>query len=156
MLRRVFTFLIVLVAGLLVLGLLGLLFTVEDWSRDLTENVARTEPSAEDPALRPIYYSQPVRAVVRIVDGLAPDLPNWKLSGRTQGRTEVSYNFVVTSPWFGIEDDVTLTISESDLGPELGSVVNAESRSRSTGGDLGRNPRNLRELLEVIRKKLKE
>jgi uncharacterized protein (DUF1499 family) len=48
------------------------------------------------------------------------------------------------------KDDIRLSIKPADSG----SLLSAESRSRVGRGDLGQNPRNLRELLGAIRRGL--
>jgi uncharacterized protein (DUF1499 family) len=56
-------------------------------------------------------------------------------------------HFVRTTPLMRYKDDIRVRI----VPAASGSRVSAESRSRIGRGDLGQNPRNLRELLAAVR-----
>ncbi|MCI0361006.1 MAG: DUF1499 domain-containing protein [Planctomycetaceae bacterium] len=139
-----------LVVALLLAIALILVTHVEDWSRDLTINYAATSDDARDERLRPIHAAtgpaELAAAIVRCVEGL----PRWQLVERTDKPTEITLHFVRTTGLVGYKDDIRVRIVPAGEGSRL----TAESQSRVGKGDLGQNPRNLRELLGAIRASL--
>jgi len=125
-----------------------LLTQVENWSRDLTTNFAVTDDSSPDPRLRPIRTQLSPGDLAARVEGEARKLPRWELAKHTANHL-IELHFVRTTPMLRFQDDIRVRIEPS---PEGGSLLTAESRSRVGKGDLGQNPRNLRELLEAVRK----
>jgi uncharacterized protein (DUF1499 family) len=61
-------------------------------------------------------------------------------------------DLVRTTRLFRFQDDVSLTIVRSDHS----TGITAMSRSRVGVGDLGQNPRNIREILNALRVRLAE
>jgi uncharacterized protein (DUF1499 family) len=120
---------------------------VEDWSRDLRINVAATESDSPDERLRPLRSTLAASELADRVETAAGKLPGWTLDSRSAGES-VRLHFVRTTPLLRFKDDIRVTIEPQPGG---GSVLNAESRSRVGKGDLGQNPRNLRELLAAAR-----
>jgi uncharacterized protein (DUF1499 family) len=141
-----------MVAGLFFATLLGiaivLVTTVEDWSRDLSVNVATTDANSADERLRPIHSSLPPGKIAERVEAAAAALPRWELASREENAAAeeqaVLLHFIRTTPLMRFKDDIRVRI---EAAPDGGSVLTAESRSRVGKGDLGQNPRNLRELL---------
>src|SRR5262245_5291638 len=131
--------------------LIFLLAQVEDWTRDLTTNVAATEDNATDERLRPIEAAiSPQELALRVKEAVK-SLGNWRLEERDELDGGVQIHFVRTTPVLRFQDDIHVQIVPQDSGARL----TAESRSRVGKGDLGQNPRNLRELLEAVRSRLR-
>ena len=136
------------VAIVLVLAIALILVThVEDWSRDLTINPAATSDNARDERLRPIVTNASPAGMAKWVVQAAESLPRWELVERTDEAAAIRLHFVRQTGLVGYKDDIRVRIEASDGGSRL----SAESRSRVGKGDLGQNPRNLRELLGQVR-----
>jgi uncharacterized protein (DUF1499 family) len=137
-----------LLALLVVAIIVGLVSQVEDWGRDLSTNVAVTEENAADRRLLPIHSPLSPTEFADHVESAAVALPNWALAHRDSQPEGLKLHFIRTTPLLRFKDDIRVTIAPVAGG---GSVLSAESRSRIGKGDLGQNPRNLRELLASIR-----
>lgn len=123
---------------------------VEDWGRDLTTNHAATSDDAADERLRTILAAGPPGFVADLVVQAASSLPRWELVERVEEAGGMRLHFVRTTGLIGYKDDIQVQIDPAGAG----SRISAESRSRVGKGDLGQNPRNLRELLDAIRRLL--
>jgi uncharacterized protein (DUF1499 family) len=134
----------------LLTGAMGAVMRIDDWSRDLNTNHAATSAGADDPALRPIEAEWAVGEAAEAVQRVAANLPRWSLEGESQNETSAELRFVRRTPVFGFKDDITVRFTRR----EDGCLIEAESRSRIGKGDLGQNPRNLRELLSEVRESL--
>ena len=77
-------------------------------------------------------------------------LHGWEQVGHQSREGKVELHFVRTTAVMRYQDDIVVQIEPEDGG----SVLTAESRSRIGRGDLGQNPRNLRELLDAVRARL--
>ncbi len=77
-------------------------------------------------------------------------LPKWRLESRRDEGGSIKLHFVRTTGIMRYQDDIHVVIAPLAVGSRL----NANSRSRVGKGDLGQNPRNLRELLGAVRKEL--
>lgn len=140
---------LLLVVAVAIYGLLE--WTVDDWSRDLFANSANTNYTARDLELRPITEAPTVDAAERAVLNAALSLKGWELvsaADEQSGGRIITYTCI--DPYFGITDDITVTI----VNGEEAVVIDGVSKSRSTWGDLGRNPRNLKSLLNNVRRNL--
>jgi len=135
------------VVVLAVAGLLVLALQVDDWSRDLTTNVAETDPQAEDPLLRPLELRRSVEETAALIERAAAGLPRWDVLDVAVDSAEAQLHLVRTSRLFRFRDDVTIWVE----GRGGGCVIRARSASRVGSGDLGQNPRNLRVILGAIR-----
>jgi uncharacterized protein (DUF1499 family) len=138
-----------LIVAVAISVLLVLLVHVEDWRRDLTTNVAATDENAPDSRMHPIRSRHQPVTLSAIVDEQAGSLPRWKLVQRSEEAGVITLHLVRTTPLMQYKDDIRVRIEPAAEG---GSLLTAESRSRIGRGDLGQNPRNLRELLGVVRK----
>src|SRR5204863_3064005 len=78
-------------------------------------------------------------------------LANWKLISRLAQDGHVELHFVRSTRLVRFQDDIHVRIGPVPAG---GSVLHADSRSRIGKGDLGQNPRNLRELLAAVRQSI--
>jgi uncharacterized protein (DUF1499 family) len=139
------------IAAALALAIALILVThVEDWSRDLSINHAATSDDAPDERLRTIVTNASPSDMARLVIQAAESLPRWELVEQNDEAAEIRLHFVRTTGLVGYKDDIRVRI-EPAAG---GSRLSAESRSRVGKGDLGQNPRNLRELLGQVRRLL--
>lgn len=144
--------------GWLLLGVGAIVFvlvvavalTVDDWSRDLVTNHAATDERASDPVLRPIRAQSGVAELAAVVVESAQALPKWSVASQEVDPATATIRLVRTTPLWRFRDDITVRIT-ADADE---SVIAAESRSRVGKGDLGQNPRNLRELLTEVRERL--
>lgn len=133
---------------------------VDDWSRDLTTNTAATSPEAIDERLRPLEVDASPAAVRAVTRAFAETQAAWTVAEEDKPlpsdspiRTPASeasattIHLVRTTGLMGYRDDIWLVIEPTDDG---GARLHADSRSRVGKGDLGQNPRNLRELLAAL------
>ncbi len=135
-------------AILIVIALAGVALQVDDWSRDLSTNRAESSENASDPAMRPVILSVSVQQASELVQEMVGRLPLWQLIEQEeieQGEGEqkrLVQHYTRTTRLFRFVDDIHVTIRPT---PE-GSQVSVRSQSRVGKGDLGQNPRNIREL----------
>lgn len=142
---------VAIIAAVVSLGVLAILFwQVDDWRRDLSTNEARTDDDAPQEALRPIDTPLSPAEVAYLVEETVRTLPRWQQQARTQHDARITYHFIRTTPLMRFKDDIHLAIEPHAAG----SRITAESRSRLGRGDLGQNPRNLKEILAPLRTRL--
>lgn len=155
-LKKKMAWLILLVAAL---PLLWVLLSVDDWRRDLTTNHARTDAAGADPRLRPLRSQQSPAAQAERIAAWVDSQSNW--SRESEQRTEapargrgseepeevIRMHLVRRTRWLRFRDDIYVTLTPTAEG---GSLLEATSQSRIGKGDLGQNPRNLRELLDAL------
>lgn len=139
--------------GLLAIaGVLGaVLFTalrIEDWSRDLSQNTAETSPLEDQELMRPAIISLAPDETVKLIRSTLAGLSRWEETpgGETTNGDEITMNLVHTTLFLRFKDDVTVTVSPGADG----SVVRVASKSRIGKGDLGQNPRNIKQLLYAV------
>ena len=141
---------------LLLLGVAA--WHIEDWSRDLSTNHARTAENGKDASLRPLRLPLPPRKTAELVERAAKHL-GWVEGQRVENEegSEIVWKWVRITKLMRFRDDVTVRITPRILADGgAGSLLHVESQSRIGRGDLGQNPRNIRELLaEIERRKLK-
>lgn len=125
---------------------------VDDWGRDLTTNVAETARAATDPDLRPLTVALAPPATADLVASVGGALPRWTLAARRSTDSTIVLDFIRATRIFRFRDDVTVTVT----GRGDHSVVTARSASRIGTGDLGQNPRNLKELGRALRVHLED
>jgi uncharacterized protein (DUF1499 family) len=123
---------------------------VEDWGRDLSINHAATSDDATDERLRTLEVPLGPGDLAALVTKSAQSLPRWALVEQAQTGDTIQLHFVRTTGLVGYKDDIRVRIEPAGEGSRL----SAESRSRIGKGDLGQNPRNLRELLGPLRASL--
>lgn len=144
-------FWIAVAVALLLMPILVVLVQIGNWKRDFTTNEAETSESASDPLLRPLDYPGDIDQLAEIVKRSANDLPRWKfVEQRGEGET-VTLHLTRTTPVFGFVDDIHVTLEAREDTVRL----TARSKSRIGKGDLGQNPRNLKELLKAVQRRLR-
>lgn len=146
----------VIVAGFILFLFLGagvwLIFTIDDWSRDLTTNYATTSSAAKNPSLRPIEAELPPAELAKLTIAAAREIPGWQFKSQQDSSDEIRLHFVRTTKLMRFKDDITVRIRPvSGEGRQPRCEISAESQSRLGKGDLGQNPRNLRELMDKLR-----
>jgi hypothetical protein len=135
---------------LIVVGILaGLLLylSVDDWNRDLSTNFAETDPLHADPSLRCVVLAMDLDQAAREVRSQAGRLKGWRESTGSSGAND-EIKFERTTPWMRYVDDITVRLTPV----EDGTRISMTSRSRVGKGDLGQNPRNIRELLSLLKR----
>ena len=139
----------VIIAGIVLTVLVIICLQVDDWSRDWTTNYAETHPDAKDVNLRPIESERTVAELCDLVVDAMKDKTRWEVISKKQvAPTLIEIKLVHKSFLLGFKDDVTVEIVAQ--GQE-GSILYVESQSRIGKGDLGQNPRNIKELVGLIR-----
>ena len=139
-----------LIAALLsVLAILvPLSMQVEDWSRDLTTNRATTSAEASDPWMRSSVLSASIGEVREAIIRFTAREGSWKLRDDTIiAETGGSLALVRTSKLFRFADDIDVSLRPVNTGTR----VDVTSASRVGKGDLGQNPRNIRQLMQALR-----
>ena len=121
-----------------------------DWRRDFTHNVAETTTAARDPLLRPLVVPKPPVETAELVKRCVGELARWELAHARIDTTRAVLACVRVTRLLRFRDDITIEIEPIAHG----SLVTATSRSRVGRGDLGQNPRNLRELMRVLKRRL--
>ncbi len=133
--------------SIVAVGLLALIVTIDDWSRDFTTNYVVMRETSEDPDLRPVVFERPADEVVDAIQEAADRIKNWEFIGAAQMEGSTMVVFERTSRVWRFKDDIILRVE--DLGDRC--RLGGESRSRIGYGDLGQNPRNLRRILAELR-----
>lgn len=135
------------------IGIVALLVTlwifsyIEDWSRDLTTNVAETSPNAKDERLRTRRLAGSMDEIEQKLKTIADSKPLWTYD-RTENVNESTrkIHLVRTTSLMRYKDDISVTLKRE--GEE--TVLDVYSKSRIGKGDLGQNPKNIRELLAYL------
>jgi len=135
------------------IGIVALLVTlwifsyIEDWSRDLTTNVAETSPNAKDERLRTRRLTISLDDLEEKLKTIAGSKPLWSYD-RTENMDESTrkIHLVRTTSLMRYKDDIIVTLKRE--GAE--TLLDVYSKSRIGKGDLGQNPKNIRELLDYL------
>jgi uncharacterized protein (DUF1499 family) len=143
---RLRTALVLILAGTVAI-MLSIFSQLEDWKRDLTTNHAKLDPESPDVSLRPLTVGRTPNEVADRVVRWAKEQPRWSLQSRRDSESGITLDLTRTTKMFRFTDDIHVQL-EAD-GDE--TRIEAESRSRLGKGDLGQNPRNLRELVNGVR-----
>ena len=123
--------------------LLSLFSRIDNWKRDLTTNQARLSDDAVDEQLRPpLILGTPTEVAERIARWIDQQA-RWKLVSQQKIEQGVEMKLTRTTLIMRFVDDVDVFLrAEGDS-----TRVKAQSQSRIGKGDLGQNPRNLKELV---------
>lgn len=122
------------------------MFSISNLKRDFTTNFARLDAAAEDPELRPLSLSIPPAAVGDKIVSWASDQSHWAVVSREADGERIQIHLTRTTRILRFVDDIRVT-----LVPDGETTrVEAESQSRIGKGDLGQNPRNLKELTRIL------
>ncbi|MEM6328844.1 MAG: DUF1499 domain-containing protein [Planctomycetota bacterium] len=149
------------------------LAAVDDWSRDFSTNRAATNPDAQHAMMRPLTQRFTAEQVAEALADICRQQSAWRMPDPPKPLPEDSplpadgalavHHLVRTTPIMRYRDDVWAVVEKHDDvpngdGPDGDGQngdgqngggklrVHLESRSRLGKGDLGQNPRNIREL----------
>ncbi len=138
---------------ILLLGLLPFLWlfmTIDDWKRDFTTNFAKTSEEAEQPELRPLRTERSVEETADVISTWVQGASRWEIVDQKKVvEGSLTLHLVRTTPLMRFKDDVHVTVATDTVSPDM-TFVSATSQSRIGKGDLGQNPRNLKELMRGI------
>ena len=123
--------------------LLSVFSRIDNWKRDLTTNQARLSENAADEQLRPPLVFGTPREVAERIARWTDEQGRWKLVSQQKIEQGVEMKLTRTTSIMRFTDDVDVFLrAEGDA-----TRVQAQSQSRIGKGDLGQNPRNLKELV---------
>lgn len=125
---------------------LALVVAIDDPVRDFTTNHANISETAKDPELRPREYEMAVPVLAEAVERAARRISNWEYIGTAGVEGATLVVFERTSRVWKLKDDVIIRIEKRGGRSRL----TGESSSRTSFGDLGQNPRNLRRILAEL------
>ena len=126
---------------------LALLMFVDDVRRDFVTNEARTSDDARDSTLRVLQLDISRQEAEQRLHEFVQRQAAWQIVDSETDGTTTTFELTHASRLFRFKDDVTITIISHESS---GSEVHGHSASRMGVGDLGQNPRNLREILAGI------
>ena len=137
--------------GILVLAVIGfvmlsLFSQIENWQRDLSINYASLDADSDDPRMHPPVLAESTDQIVDRIDAWVEVRPLWAVESKEVSDSDAKIHLTRTTRVFRWVDDIHVTLSSVDGGIQF----NAESKSRVGKGDLGQNPRNLRELVAAV------
>lgn len=136
------------VVGLIVVAVfvLSLFSQIEDWKRDLSINHASLDAQSDDPRMHPPIIAGSTADVADQIVSWAEQTPLWAVESKEVGDQAAKIHLTRTTRIFRWVDDIHVQLSATDQGTR----VDANSKSRVGKGDLGQNPRNLRQLVAGI------
>lgn len=121
---------------------------IDDWSRDLTTNVAETSEDAEDPLMRSLVLDTDFDSIESVVEKHVSLHPQWDIVGVNKEMPERRLIILTrTTRWLQFVDDVLVDLTTNNEQTH----IQIHSQSRVGKGDLGQNPRNIRELNAALR-----
>jgi hypothetical protein len=120
--------------------------SIDDWGRDFVGNHAIISDDAPQTDLRPFVSRHSTAELAEAVRWAALRIKTWEYVGESTVDQTTTLLFVRSGRVLRFKDDIMVSIE--DRGGER--VLTATSKSRSSLGDLGRNPRNLRRLLAEV------
>lgn len=145
MLRKWRIMLIAMVLVVLAI-VVSLVVQVEDWGRDLSTNRAVTSLDSPDPTLRSLKLSASAEEIKAAISQFIEQSSLWDFHPAPKN-DQAAVALVRTTRLFRFADDIEVFLQPTDQGTQ----VDVHSQSRVGKGDLGQNPRNIRELLSAIR-----
>ena len=133
---------------LIILPALILVTHVDNWSRDLTTNTAETSADATDENLSTLDIIQNREPAIESILAVVKQISNWEFID--QSEDELGHQVLHVTRTTGVMryvDDIYISIEEKNLGCR----INVRSQSRVGKGDLGQNPRNIKQLIQQLR-----
>jgi len=129
---------------LILIPLIGAALSIDDWSRDLSTNVAETSATASDERMRPLATTASFEEIEQATRQIADDSSAWEFEAVEPA--EKAIRLVHVSGLLRFRDDVKLRVESS---PDA-LLIHIHSQSRIGKGDLGQNPRNVRDIRERL------
>tara|TARA_R110002049_G_scaffold47902_3_gene138518 strand:+ start:36156 stop:36608 length:453 start_codon:yes stop_codon:yes gene_type:complete len=134
--------------------ILAICMQIDNWQRDWTTNFAETDASDADPDLHPWILNHSSRDVADRISEWTASKSGWELVGEEEKPDDsIRLHLTRTTRVFRFVDDIHVTIAAERHGEDSDphrSIVTASSQSRVGKGDLGQNPRNLKQLATVF------
>ena len=142
---------IMLIASILVVLaiVVSLVMQVDDWSRDLSTNRAVTSLDSPDPSLRSLELAASPDEIKEAISQFVEQSAMWEYNPAA-GNPQAAVALLRTTRVFRFVDDIEIFLQETKGGTQ----VDVHSQSRVGKGDLGQNPRNIRELLSALKAEL--
>ncbi|MCH1438122.1 MAG: DUF1499 domain-containing protein [Rubripirellula sp.] len=123
--------------------MLSVFSKIDNWKRDLTTNQARLSIDAADEQLRPPLVKGTPTEVAKQIVSWVDQQGRWTIVSQQQIENGVEIKLTRTTSIMRFIDDIDVVLrTEGDS-----TRVQAQSQSRIGKGDLGQNPRNLKELV---------
>jgi uncharacterized protein (DUF1499 family) len=123
--------------------MLSVFSRIDNWKRDLTTNHARLSDDAGDQQLRPPLIKGTPAEVAERIAAWVDQQGRWEIVDQQKIDQGVEMKLTRTTPIMRFTDDIDVVLrTEGDA-----TRVQAQSQSRVGKGDLGQNPRNLKELV---------
>lgn len=140
-------YIVAILFTILAIPLVLIVASVDNWSRDLTTNVAETSPDTADPRMQPLSVGVSFDELTSAAKSIAKSNAGWEFVDASANADGGTLHMVHVTRLMKYRDDVTLTVQTTENET---SVVNIRSASRIGKGDLGQNPRNIRALRELL------
>ncbi len=123
---------------------------IDDWGRDWTTNTAATDPSAKSVDMRPLVIDLPPEQLAAVVRRWVDSEARWSIAGSEAIAGGERLHLLHQTRLLRFTDDVHVTlIAEEATGRP--TTLSAHSQSRIGKGDLGQNPRNIKQLIAGVR-----
>ena len=130
-----------------VFTMVNVLMLVDDWNRDWTENFASLQADAADPDLRVLVIPGYHDHIVKWMEQWAGETPGWEHQETIWQDGAAEVHLIHATPILRFRDDIHVSL----MTVETGTLIHATSESRIGKGDLGQNPRNLKELVRALK-----
>ena len=143
--RALQTGMVLVVAGVAAV-MMSIFSRIENFKRDFTVNHASLDPSSADPQLRPLVLSKSPADVANMIEQWASQHPRWSVQSQSEDEDGIEIHLTRTTRFLGFTDDIHVRLVA--VGEQ--TRIEATSQSRFGKGDLGQNPRNLKELLSGL------
>lgn len=98
------------------------------------------------PGLQPVSLATEINVVADQIAAWSEQQSRWALISRQTEGDNIAIHLTRTTPIFRFVDDIHVVLSKQ----QGGTRVDARSQSRVGKGDLGQNPRNLKELTGML------
>ena len=157
--------LVIIITAIIILRVVTL---IDNHGRDWTTNFAAWSDDEKDPEAQPLTLPNRPPELAQRIARWAGQQPAWKVldfgaaaqvattqSGQVDADAEsteriMRLHLTRTTRLLRFVDDIHVTLESVGKEGEPKTIVRAESKSRVGKGDLGQNPRNLRELRAAL------
>ncbi|TWU45347.1 hypothetical protein Q31b_05190 [Novipirellula aureliae] len=136
-----------IVLAVVAISIVAVCSRIDNWSRDFTTNDAKLALDSLDPGLRIAPLSESAEVVAQRIETWAGEQSKWKVLERKSSDRGIHLHLTRTTMLFRFVDDIHVDLVRAGDGCRM----EAESQSRVGKGDLGQNPRNLKELVSAVR-----
>ncbi|MGB0599987.1 MAG: DUF1499 domain-containing protein [Rubripirellula sp.] len=136
------------------------MFGIKNLQRGLTVNFASLDSANDDPMLHPVILPELPEAIAENIESWANGRSGWSVVSRqdtpdshppspvkSSGQA-IQIHLTRTTRLFRFVDDIRVSLTPKAAGTR----VDATSQSRIGKGDLGQNPRNLKEFTQMLQR----